>query len=467
MSGIGVGIRSGRAVRAGWKRRGLTVAVVAALVLPGMAWAQSAKERELEARIVQLEQQLQALMAQQQQQQVQLGQAQTRIEEAQTRIEAVDSKVVVAPAGKPPIQAVSLVPAAAPGTTIKIGGYVKADFMATRTGDGQLPDAAVGRALYVPSQTPVGGSASDVDYDAHAKFSRLNLGIDSVTEGGGKMGAMFEVDFFGNSLGNQNATNTYGVTLRHAYMYWNEWLAGQTWSNFMDTTAFPETVDFIGPTDGIIFVRQAQVRYTKGGFSASLENPETTLVGVASSDRGAVPDLTLRYGWKGDWGSFGVGALVRELKIDNGVTDDSRFGGGITLGGKWVLGANDDLRYQVTAGQGIARYIGLGVTGDAAVDVLAGELDATGVLAGFVGWRHAFSPKLRSNIVYARSDYDNDALLTGLGATRSVHSLRANLFYSPLPKVDVGAELMYGQRKVESGADGDITRLQFTTKYSF
>ena len=45
--------------------------------------------------------------------------------------------------------------------------------------------------------------------------------------------------------------------------------------------------------------------------------------------------------------------------------------------------------------------------------------------------------------------------------------MRANVFYSPLPKVDLGAELMFGTREVESGAEGDITRLQFTTKYSF
>ena len=81
--------------------------------------------------------------------------------------------------------------------------------------------------------------------------------------------------------------------------YWNNWLAGQTWSNFMDPGSIPEAADFVGPTDGVIFVRQAQIRYTKGGFSVALENPETTLVGSTSSDRGALPDLTLRYGWKG------------------------------------------------------------------------------------------------------------------------------------------------------------------------
>ena len=131
------------------------------------------------------------------------------------------------------------------------------------------------------------------------------------------------------------------------------------------------------------------------------------------------------------------------------------------------MGSNDTLHYQLTGGEGIARYIGLGITGDGVLDASDGSLDTTGVLAGYVGWRHAFSPKLRSNVIFARSDYDNDAALTGPLATKSVQSLRANVFYSPLPKVDVGAELMFGKREVESGAEGDITRVQFTTKYSF
>jgi hypothetical protein len=186
-------------------------------------------------------------------------------------------------------------PGAAPGTTVKIGGFIKADFLATQTSDGQLADDATGRSLYLPGQTPVegaGGSGkrSGTDFNAHAKFSRFNLGIDNVSESGNKAGAFFEMDFFGNSLGNQTATNTYGVTLRHAYMYWNNWMAGQTWSNFMDAAALPEAVDFVGPTDGVIFVRQAQVRYTQGGFSVALENPETTtLTGTATRSPGPGP----------------------------------------------------------------------------------------------------------------------------------------------------------------------------------
>ncbi|HRN60328.1 MAG TPA: DcaP family trimeric outer membrane transporter [Chiayiivirga sp.] len=435
--------------------RAVLFTALLAVGLAGPALAQGERELALEARVAELERLVQALMSQQQSQGAQ-------IEE----VKAVQVQPPASPVGKPVIQSTSLTPAAAPGTTIRLGGYVKADFMVTRTGDGQLADGAVGRALYLPSQIPVGGTSSGTEYDAHAKFSRVNLGIDSVTEAGNKFGAFFEVDFFGNALGNQSATNTYGTTLRHAYMTWNGWLAGQTWSNLMDLTAMPETVDFIGPTDAIVFVRQAQLRYTAGGFSAALENPETVLVGAGASDRGATPDLTLRYGWKGDWGAFGVGAIARQLRVDRSGASDSALGAGFTLGGKWVMGASDDLRYQLTVGDGISRYIGLAITGDAALDA-DGHLDLIGARAGYIGWRHAFTPKLRSNLVYARSDYDNDIVLTGAGATKTVQSLRANLFYSPLPKVDVGAELMFGKREVEGGADGDLTRLQFTTKYSF
>ena len=464
-------------------RRPLAACMLVALAAPGVALADTAREKALEARVGELERQVQLLLSAQQQQQGQITQTQQAVTEVRT-VQAEQKPAV--PAGKQPIQVTTITPGAAPGTTVKIGGFIKADFMATQTGDGQLADDATGRALYLPGQTPVAGAGgsgerSDVDFNAHAKFSRFNLGIDNVSENGNKAGAFFEMDFFGNSLGNQTATNTYGVTLRHAYMYWNKWTAGQTWTNFMDAASIPEAADFVGPTDGVVFVRQAQIRYTTGGLSVALENPETTtLTGVrnpvtgawtnasANSDRGSLPDLTVRYGWKGDWGTFGVAGLVRQLKVDNQTTgaDADKIAGGLTLGGKWVMADTDTLHYQLTGGEGISRYIGLGVTADTAYDVARDELATTGLLAGYVGWRHAFTPKLRTNLIYARSDYDNDGTLGPL-VTKSVQSIRGNVFYTPMPKVDIGAEYMYGVREIEDGRKGDINRVQFTTKYSF
>jgi hypothetical protein len=67
--------------------------------------------------------------------------------------------------------------------------------------------------------------------------------------------------------------------------------------------------------------------------------------------------------------------------------------------------------------------------------------------------------------------YDNDVSLSAgtnaLSPNKSSWSVLGNLFYSPLPKLDIGAELRYAERELENGTDGDLTRLQFTTKYSF
>ena len=106
------------------------------------------------------------------------------------------------------------------------------------------------------------------------------------------------------------------------------------------------------------------------------------------------------------------------------------------------------------------------MTGNSPLDA-DGNLDTLDGVAGFVGWRHLFSTAWRTNLIYARSQYDNDVALTGGSATKSVQSLRWNVFYTPLPKLDIGAEIMFGQREIENGLDGDLARLQFTTKYSF
>ena len=435
------------------------------LSLSGAVQADSRSEAALEARIAQLEQQL-----------AELKSAVEAQKKATAAAPAAPAAGPSAPGVKAPIQVTTLTPGANPGTTVKIGGFIKSDFMLTRTDSGQLADSASGRDLYVPGQTPVGGNGSSTDYDAGAKFSRVSIGVDTVTDNSDKLGAFVEFDFFGGALGNENATNTYGLTMRHAYAYWNKWLAGQTWSTFVDTAALPEAVDFIGPTDGVIFVRQPQVRYTTGNFQISLEDPQTTILprgggAAASSDRGALPDLAARYTWKGTWGHFGIAGLLRDLRVDRpaaGTTpaiEDSQFGGAVTVGGKFVIGEKNDIRYQLTGGS-ISRYIGLGITADSVLDT-NNDLEAIDGWAGYVAWRHVFNKQLRSNLMYARSEYDNPVAFTGTGVTKSSQSFRINLIYSPLPKLDVGVEYMVGRREVESGAEGDIDRLQFMAKYSF
>ena len=449
-------------------RKRLALAISAALLVPGMAFAGDAKEKELEARIAQLEAQVQALLAAQQQQQATLTQTQTQLDEVRV--------AQAAPAdGKPKIQSSPILVAGNPDGRFSFGGFIKLDAMYTDTSDGEIADGSAGRMFYLPSAIPVGGvDESGGDIDTTAQFSRFWFAADGEVQGH-KTRAYLEFDLFGGgmaNLGNQASTNTHGVTLRQAYVSWDKWLAGQTWSNFQDVAALPDAVDFVGPTEGTTFVRQAQLRYTNGGFSVALENPQTLVSGYRSttrttSDDGGVPDLTARYTKKGDWGHVSVAGLARQLQHESATTDASSTGFGVSVSGKYNIGKSDDIRYMLTGGTGIGRYVGFALGADGTLDAAGGDIESTGVLAGFVAWRHVFDPKLRGNLMVSRAQFDNDTNWTGFGVTKSAQSIHANLIYSPFPKLDIGAELIFGNRELESGADGDLRRIHTSVKYSF
>ncbi len=424
-------------------------------LLGGSAIAQSSSEREqeLEARVAQLERLVQQLL------------------ESQAAAPAA-AVPVAAPVAAP--QPASIVPGAIADSQFTYGGFIKLDAMLTNTSDGEIPDSSTGRLLYLPGGIPVGGGDEGTDVDAHAQFSRFWFNVASTTDAGDKLRGYLEFDLFGGALGNEGATNTYGVTVRHAFASWNNWLAGQTWSNFQDVAALPDSVDFIGPTEGTTFVRQAQIRYSKGPWSFSLENPQTLVTPFEggstriSSDDGWAPDATLRYTLKGDYGHFGIAALLRQLSYQtaDSAIDTETTGYGVSISGKFNMGAKDDLRYMLTAGRGIGRYVGLALGSDAVLDS-GSELDANGLLAGYVAWRHAFDATFRTNLFYSRAELDHDTELTGTAITRSVHSFHANAIWTPLPKLDLGIEAIVGERELESGADGRLRRLHFHAKYSF
>jgi hypothetical protein len=215
------------------------------------------------------------------------------------------------------------------------------------------------------------------------------------------------------------------------------------------------------------------VRWTSGGLSLSAENRETTILpystaGVAGarivSDDGWIPDLTGRYAWKGNWGHFAIAGLLRELTHETSTIDDSTWAGTLSLSGKFNIG-KDDIRWMALYGN-LGRYVGLNFATDAVLDA-SGNIDALDGYAGFIAYRHMWTSKLRSTFSYALQSYDYDSILSNSTANTSSDSWTVNLFYSPLPKLDIGAEFRSANAEREDGTDGDLRRLQLTTKYSF
>jgi hypothetical protein len=351
---------------------------------------------------------------------------------------------------------------------------MRTDALMTRTDGGEIPDGATARDLYIPGAIPVGGQREGTDLDTHIKFSRIWFGFDDTSEGGDKLTARLELDLFGGALGNEIATNTFGVIVRHAWFGWNNWLFGQTWSNFMDPAALPDSVDLIGPTDGTVFVREPMVKYTSGPWSVALENPQTTVTPFRggtriASDDGSLPDLNVRYRYAQPWGHLTAGAMLRQLKYQN--RGANRIDGRTTalagtVSGRYAFDSSNDIRFALNFGEGLGRYVGLGIASDAVIDA-DGDLEAIGGIAGFVAFRHVFNPKVRTNVYWSASRWDNDVALTGSGVTESVQSFSANLFYTPVPRLDLGLEYRHGRRVLENGSDGNLNRLHFIARYAF
>ncbi len=433
----------------------------------------SAREAALEARVAELEKMVNELVKEKQ---------------APAPAAAPAAAAAPLPKGAQPVQSVSILPNAAPGTSLYVTGFVKLDANWTDTPDGELGAKASGRDYYVPGQTPIGGKSEGTDFNALAKQSRFIVGTNTPLENGDKVTTHFEVDFYGSDLGTQNVSNTYGAVLRQAFIQTNHWLVGQAWSTFMDVSALPEAVDFIGPTDGVIFIRQPQVRYTTGGFSFAAENAQTTVTTCAtfstvnpsdctaistssiSSDDGAFPDFIGRYTWKGDWGSVVLAGMVRDLKYENRPntgpsTDASTWSAAGSLSGKIKTWGKDDIRFMLLGGN-LGRYAGLNFTNDVYLNS-KGDFDTIDGFAGYLAYRHFWTEKLRSTAFYAVGSYDNPSDIDGTGANQASESWSLNFFYSPIPKLDIGAEYRWAKRELENNDSGTLNRLQLTTKYSF
>ncbi len=356
---------------------------------------------------------------------------------------------------------------------VDFSGYLKLDASVTDFSGGELPSSSIGRDFYIPALVPVGGEGDGPDFDFNPRETRFIF--DVATERGGlDIGGRLEFDFQVTSDGNERVSNSFTPRMRQAYVTVNNWLLGQAWSTFQDVGALPDNLDFIGPTEGTVFIRQPMIRYTRGPFQIALEQPETEITGAAGERLLAgddiAPDLVLRYNRKSDWGHLTAAALMRVLHVEDeivpGAVSDTVFGYGVSLSGKLNVGARDDFRFMATYGAGIGRYIGVNIVNDAAVK-LSGELDTIDTFSGFASYRHFWSEKWRSNLTGGYFRADNPMSLVGGAVTDQVYSVHANIIYTIVPKLDAGFEYIFANRRLEDGRDGDMNRFLFSTKYSF
>jgi hypothetical protein len=362
--------------------------------------------------------------------------------------------------------------AVAAETEFRFGGYIKLDVISTSYEDGQVPLDSTIRDFLVPALIPTGEEDSQT-FDFHAKESRFRFStVTRFEDGAPDLVSYLELDFMLSDLGDERVSNSYQPRMRHAWLEYGRWRFGQDWSTFM-VVIFPEDLDFIGSSDGMIFERQPQVRYTLGPWQFAIENPDTTVTPNGGGERidadsNTLPDVVGRYNWRGSWGEFSLAGLARQLAyVDNSLQiDETGFGWGLNAGGRFAVGKRDDVRVQVSFGEGLGRYAALNFTNAVVVDD-SGGLEKIDTATAFVAYRHLWSERWRSTFNLSGIAVDNNAALTGLQANKSAWQWSANLIFSPRPPFSVGLEFMRAHRELEGGGKGALNRLQFSARYEF
>jgi hypothetical protein len=362
-------------------------------------------------------------------------------------------------------------PARATKTSFKYGGYVKFDAMYSYYNNGVPEALSPIRDFHIPGLVPVGDIDKNYTLDFHVKESRFNFQTLTTFDNGRTLRGFVELDFLLSVGGDERVSNSFNPRLRHAYFTTGPWLFGQTWMTFM-IVILPDDLDFIGTPDGVIFGRQPQVRYTRGPWQFSLENPEMTVthpvLGRVVTGSSGLPDVVARRNFEGAWGKAGAAAIVRQLRYvdDTFAFDDREMGFGLTLGSEIKVG-QDDLKFQATVGSGLGRYIGLNFVNAAVIDTINGQLKTIDEVAGYVAYRHFWNERWRTTVDAAAFYGDYPEVARGSALNRDAQSYSANLLYSPVPNWTVGVEWFHARRRLDNGTDGWYQRLQFSARWDF
>lgn len=336
----------------------------------------------------------------------------------------------------------------------------------------------------------------------------------------GPIKSHFEMDF--------NARSSAGrlkPRLRHAYITYNQFLAGQTATLFQDTSTMLDTVDLSGIMNGP--TRQAQLRMahkTASGFdlAVSLERPFTDVVWQGTSlssstpsstgttaysefasttegistrgtySQSTVPDAIVSVKYATPRGHIGVRGLARELKVKNlsqtatnaagGDFKDRKTAYGVGVSGSLNMAEKITLVAQYNVGRGIGRYIPDAEGYSAYVDPTNKQMDLIRISHYMVGAKYNWNPDVSSNVMYQRINITPSRFMSNLvnNWNKKMDQVFVNTFFKVLPNTDLGLEYMFAERRAlpsvsdnaatpaqPRGAKGTAHRVQMLVMYTF
>lgn len=345
-----------------------------------------------------------------------------------------------------------------------IGGYIKLDALYDLRGNADR--SAFSLSGIPPDEEPSRGYLS-----VQARESRFNVDVRYFGDGAPENQAYLEIDFFTAQAGFAPPR------LRHAYLRWGAFLAGQTWSLLTDLRPLPFIIDFAF-ADSVSAKRTPQIRYQKAihellVLRVGLEMPETSGVDNPSALPGAIsprlPRAAAGLSLETDRGFVSLALSGTEIRWQFDTDGPSVFAWAAALNSTYYLDSarRGKLGLHALLGQGSAETVGV-FTGQNANAMLRadGSLATIPTYHLMLSYGQRWTPRFSYNAAFAidaiapPEGRRDDRLAIGW-------SFHTNVIWHIAEPLQTGIEYMAGGRKNSDGSTGQDERLQGMVMYRF
>lgn len=334
--------------------------------------------------------------------------------------------------------------------------------------------------IFVTSEIPT-TKITDIKFKrfhVSANQSRLGFGF-KFPKAGKSTTAFIEGDFMSSSKG----AHTY-FRLRHAYLTYGEFLIGQTWTNFGDVNASPNTLDLEGP-NSMPASRVAQVRWRrqltdKLNLLLAIEEPkgDYTPLDSAAILKSAIPEFVIKPKLKiknGHWSNSFVYKSI--LYTDKNYSFKKQLGAwGFTSSLNFNIPDSRNKKFLNTKKRTFNLFGIMGNGTQGSVNDFGGlgyeafpkdstTLETLSYFGGYVSYSFVFKKRWSSTYVYSFLHQEKPVITNNI--FKYSNYISANAIYAFNKYFTLGTELLYGAKENYDDTRGRAVRLLVVMRLLF
>lgn len=335
------------------------------------------------------------------------------------------------------------------GAEAEVYGFVRGDAVYQIYGNGEGVWNAVETA-------PTGKNQKrDIDLNTTMATTRLGVNFNAPVEGK-KVGGKIEGDFLGSAAG----TDGKAFRIRHAYMTYENWLLGQTWSTFHDMNTFADIIDF-NPIAGQGAKRLQMVRYE------TALNPTVKVAGAIEKNAhyDQLPNLVGRVQFTPNSQTYLSGrAFVTQAHVDGVDKKETAFGVGVS--GSYKITDTVKVLGEYNHIKGDANYM---EKANKAYQINANNKLVLNEYDTFlIGTEVNVTPKITTNLAlgYVKHKAGEYAQLAP-ATNKNIKQGFVNVQYKPVKPITLGVEYVHGERETFSKEKGKDSRVGVMASYAF